>query len=83
MPLVSLSALSPGQQGKVVRIMSSGETNRRITEMGVLPGTLVKMERIAPLGDPVSINIRGYHLSLRKEEAAGIEVDLSCKAEVA
>lgn len=76
MPLVSLSALSPGQQGKVIRIMSSGETNRRITEMGVRPGTLVKMERIALPGDPLSIDIRGYY-------AAGIEVDLSCKAEVA
>jgi Fe2+ transport system protein FeoA len=44
--------------------------------MGVTPGTVVEVERVAPLGDPIDIKVKGYHLSLRKEEAEGIEVEL-------
>ena len=43
--------------------------------MGVTPGAVVEVERVAPLGDPIDIKVKGYHLSLRKDEAAGIEIE--------
>ncbi len=67
--------LKPGQKAKVLKINARGETNVRIVEMGVTPGAIVEIERIAPLGDPIDIKVKGYHLSLRKEEAEGIEVE--------
>lgn len=75
MAKLKLKDLKPGQKGKVLRILSHGETGKRITEMGVTRGSIVEVERVAPLGDPIDIKIKGYHLSLRKEEADGIEVE--------
>ncbi|MDD3249975.1 MAG: metal-dependent transcriptional regulator [Smithellaceae bacterium] len=71
-----LKDLKPGAKGKVLKITSRGQTNTRIVEMGVTLGTVVEVERVAPLGDPIDIKVKGYHLSLRKEEAEGIEVEL-------
>ncbi|MEN6321108.1 MAG: DtxR family transcriptional regulator [Syntrophaceae bacterium] len=70
-----LKNLKPGQKGKVLKISARGELNKRIVEMGVTPGSVVEVERVAPLGDPIDIKVKGYHLSLRKEEADGIEVE--------
>jgi DtxR family Mn-dependent transcriptional regulator len=70
-----LRDLQPGGKGKVLKILSGGGVNKRIVEMGVTPGTVVEVERVAPLGDPIDIKVKGYHLSLRKEEAEGIEVE--------
>ncbi len=70
-----LKDLKRGERGKVVKVEERGEVRRRILDMGVVPGTIVEMERIAPLGDPVEIKVRGYHLSLRKEEAERIRVE--------
>ena len=75
MAATNLKALKPGQKGKVLKIHKRGETNKRIVEMGVTPGSVVEVERVAPLGDPIDIKVKGYHLSLRKEEAEGIEVE--------
>lgn len=76
-PLInSLSVLQPGQQAEIVKITHHGSFRRRILEMGVTKGAVIKVERVAPLGDPIDIKIRGYHLSLRKEEAKNIEVKL-------
>lgn len=58
------------------RIPAGGGVFLRLREMGVLPGTNVKLLRVAPLGDPLEIQIRGYNLSLRRAEAAAIEVEL-------
>lgn len=71
----SLGSLRPGERGKVSRISSLGATSKRIVEMGVTVGTVVEVERVAPLGDPIDIKVKGYHLSLRKEEAEGVEVE--------
>ena len=62
------------KSGKVVSIGESRQLKRRIMDMGITPGVEVKVIKVAPLGDPVEINVRGYELSLRKEEAARIEV---------
>lgn len=70
-----LRELTPGQKAKIVKIKGRGATTKRIADMGVTPGTLVEVERIAPLGDPIEIKVKGYHLSLRKEEAERISVE--------
>ncbi len=72
---VPLADLVPGQGGVVHRIGSSGIVRRRLIEMGVLPGTRIEVEGVAPLGDPIRVKIRGYRLSLRNEEAAAILLD--------
>ncbi|MBW1925054.1 MAG: DtxR family transcriptional regulator [Deltaproteobacteria bacterium] len=75
METVTLKDLKPGQKGKVLKIKALGETNKRIVEMGVTSGAVVEVERVAPLGDPIDIKVKGYHLSLRKDEAEGIEIE--------
>lgn len=75
MVVAKLKDLRPGQRGKVLRISARGATNKRIVEMGVTPGAVVEVERVAPLGDPIEMKVKGYHLSLRKEEAEGIEIE--------
>ena len=71
---MTLREMKPGQSGKVLSIGESGPLKRRIMDMGITPGVEVKVVKMAPLGDPVEIRIRGYELSLRREEAARIEV---------
>ena len=75
MAVTQLNELQPGQKGRVVKVTVSGETGRRLVEMGVTSGTMIEIEKVAPFGDPKDIKIKGYHLSLRKEEAAGITVE--------
>jgi DtxR family Mn-dependent transcriptional regulator len=74
--VVALKELTPGQRGKVKQIRGRGEVYKRLLDMGLTPGSLVEMRRVAPLGDPLEITVRGYHLSLRKQEAEKIEVEL-------
>lgn len=71
-----LRDVKPGQKCKVVKVRGRGEAGRRILEMGVTPGSVIEVERIAPLGDPIDVKVKGYHLSLRKNEAEGIDVEL-------
>lgn len=66
--------MKPRQTGVVVRINRRGAIAKRLAEMGVGRGTLVEFRRAAPLGDPIDIKVKGYHLSMRKSEAADIEV---------
>ena len=73
----TLRDLKPGQKARIVKVRGLGETGKRIAEMGMIPGTLVEIERVAPLGDPIDVKVRGYHLSLRKEEAGKVDVELS------
>ncbi len=71
---MKLDELNPGEAGTVVSLGEKGPSRRRIMDMGVTPGTSVKVIKVAPLGDPIEVNIRGYELSLRKEEASRIEI---------
>ena len=71
----ALSELKPKEKGTIVKVGGDGAVRRRILDMGVVPGTEVEVVRVAPLGDPVDFLIRGYHLSLRKEEAREILVE--------
>ena len=70
---VSLNTLLPGQRGTVERIESSvGSVRQRLLELGLIRGTVVELIRFAPLGDPMEVRIRGYRLSIRKDEAEAV-----------
>lgn len=69
----TLRDMGPGDRG-VVLGWPGGDPPVRLMEMGLLEGTEFEVVRLAPLGDPINIRIRGYHLSLRKDEAGRIEV---------
>lgn len=71
-----LHLLRPGQRALIARINGENALRRRFVEMGIVKGETILIERHAPLGDPVEYLIKGYHLALRKEEAAQIEVTL-------
>lgn len=58
-----------GQKGKVRKIEAEGKVKRRLFDMGVTPGAEIELKKLAPLGDPIEITIRGYELTLRKDEA--------------
>ena len=73
---LTLDRIEPGQKAKILKVRAaSGATNQRIVDMGLTRGTVVEVERVAPLGDPIEVKLKGYHLSLRKEEARGISVE--------
>lgn len=74
---MTLRDLKPGQEGTVASIATVGAMKRRIMDMGITPGVKVKIIKTAPLGDPIEVNVRGYELSLRKEEAQQIGIRLS------
>ena len=71
---LSLARLPAGTQARVVGVKGSGQIARRLMEMGVVPGAPVRVIKAAPLGDPIEIRVRGYHLALRLTEAATILV---------
>ena len=64
-----LSSLAPGTAAKVAEIKVANASRPRLMEMGLLVGTPVELVRFAPMGDPVEIKVRGYHLTLRRHEA--------------
>ena len=68
--------MAPGQAGEVMDLSGSGDLCQRLLEMGITRGVKVEVVRFAPLGDPIDIRIRGYHLSLRKKEAEAIVVEV-------
>ncbi|MCC7401515.1 MAG: ferrous iron transport protein A [Chitinophagaceae bacterium] len=70
-----LSELKPGQSA-IIRKFNSAEISLKLMEMGCLPGENVILEQIAPLGDPISITVAGYKLSLRLDEAEEIIIDI-------
>jgi len=72
---VTLDRQKSGKIYRVEAVRGDPELKRRLLSMGVLPGTDISLEAIAPLGDPIEIKVRGYRLSLRKEEAKAIVVE--------
>ena len=70
----SLDILPIGTQARVMGVTGSGAVARRLIEMGVVPGAPVRVIKTAPLGDPIEIRVRGYHLALRRTEAQTIMV---------
>ena len=72
----TLASLPVGSRGKVARIEGYDEISIRLMEMGLTPGVDFELLGVAPLGDPLELEVRGYRLSLRKAEAARIEIEI-------
>lgn len=72
---MTLRDLKPGDAAKVVKIKGEGAIKRRIMDMGLIKGTSFVVKKVAPLGDPVEITVRGYELSIRKFDAEIVEVE--------
>lgn len=73
--MISLKELKPNETGVITSIGGSRPIRRRLMDMGITPGAQIIMRKVAPLGDPIEINIRGYELSIRKAEADQITVE--------
>jgi ferrous iron transport protein A len=71
----TLAGLPVGSRGKVVRIAGDDEISLRLMEMGLTPGVEFELIGVAPLGDPLELELRGYRLSVRRAEAARIEIE--------
>ena len=65
-----------GQKGRVKKIEAEGKIKRRLFDMGVTPNTEIYLKKLAPLGDPIEVTIRGYELTLRKDEANKILMEV-------
>jgi ferrous iron transport protein A len=72
---MTLKEVSVGQTVKVVKLDGEGPVKRRIMDMGITKGVEVYVRKVAPLGDPIEVTVRGYELSIRKADAAMIEVN--------
>nr|WP_321306123.1 ferrous iron transport protein A [uncultured Sphaerochaeta sp.] len=73
---MTLGSLRPGDRARVLSIGTQGALRRRILDMGITPSVVVQLIKVAPLGDPLELTVRGYQLSLRKQEASLIEVEI-------
>ncbi len=71
----TLKDLKVGESARVVRLHGQGAIRRRIMDMGITKGTEVKLRKVAPLGDPLELTVRGYELSLRKADAQMVEIE--------
>jgi ferrous iron transport protein A len=71
---ITLDKLQPGSRAKVIHVKGTGSARRRILDMGMVPGVEVELVRNAPLGDPMQFLVKGYNLTLRKNEAELIVV---------
>ena len=72
---MTLEEVRVGQTVRIARLRGEGAVKRRIMDMGLTKGTAVTVRKIAPLGDPMEVTVRGYELSVRKGDAAAIEVE--------
>ena len=70
----TLNELKVGESGRVAHLSGEGAVKRRIMDMGLTKGVEVAVRKVAPLGDPIEITVRGYELSIRKDEAAKVEI---------
>lgn len=73
---MTLRETKPGQEVKVLQVKTESGLKHRILDMGITSGVKVKLIKVAPLGDPLEVTVRGYQLSLRKSEADAIDVEL-------
>lgn len=72
----TLGLLAVGQRATIVRVSGEKTARRRLLDMGLVTGETVLVERVAPMGDPIEVLVKGYHLSLRKQEASQIFVEV-------
>ena len=74
---MTLDKLPLGQEAVITAVGGEGALRCRLLDMGLIPKTSVQVEKVAPLGDPLELRVRGYSLSLRKEDAGKIEVEVA------
>ena len=72
---MTLDEMKPGSGGIIAAVGGEGVLRRRLLDMGLTPKTRVMVRKVAPMGDPIEIRLRGYELTIRKEEAAKIQVE--------
>ena len=72
---MTLDALAVGKSGVILRVGGEGALRCRLRDMGLIPKTTVKVNKVAPMGDPIELRLRGYVLTLRREDAARIEIE--------
>ena len=77
---MTLNALGPGETGRVAAVSGGGPLRQRLLDMGLTPGVSVRVVRRAPLGDPMEIELRGYVLSLRGDDARRITINAEANA---
>jgi len=73
---MTLDTLPIGREAVITRVGGEGALRCRLLDMGLIPRTMVRVEKIAPLGDPIELHVRDYSLSLRREDARKIEVEV-------
>ena len=72
---MTLNDLEVGRSGKIIKNRTTGAIKQRFMDMGITKGIVVKVIKIAPLGDPIEIGVRGYNLSIRRVDAKKIEIE--------
>lgn len=72
--MATLKDVKVGESATVAKLCGTGALKRRIMDMGLTKGTHVCVKKVAPLGDPIELTVRGYELSIRRDEAANVEV---------
>ncbi len=72
---MTLDKLATGKQAVITRVGGTGPLRLRLLDMGLIPRTTVTIQKVAPMGDPIEITLRGYALTLRLEDARGVEVN--------
>ncbi|HEX2985459.1 MAG TPA: FeoA family protein [Caproiciproducens sp.] len=73
--VMTLNELKIGQRSKIIAVNGKGALRRRLLDMGLTPHTEVMIRKVAPMGDPIEIHLRGYELTLRMDDAKNIEVE--------
>lgn len=71
---MTLGEVTVGKTVKIIKVGGEGQLRLRLLDMGLIPRTMVTVQKVAPMGDPIEIHLRGYELTIRKEDAACIEV---------
>ena len=71
---MTLDQVTIGEEVKITKVGGEGELRLRLLDMGLIPKTAVRVQKVAPMGDPIEIQLRGYELTIRKEDAGKIEV---------
>ena len=73
----TLNLFKIGESGVIVKVGGEGRVRRRLFDMGLTPGAEVYLRKVAPMGDPLEVTLRGYELSLRKDEAQWVELEVA------
>ena len=71
---MNLSQLKPGESARIISVGGSGSLRQHFLDMGLIPDAVCTLTKLAPMGDPIQIQVRGYELTLRREDAGRIEV---------